>query len=98
MRGRLFGDVMWAMNCIRLLGLFEMAVKAAKCPVSSFLVLGLFKGESQIPKECIFWIQSPEWLFWKMWWNIILLHGFGYIFSLKGVQGFRLYNASSLNL
>jgi hypothetical protein len=59
-----------------------------------FLVLGLFKGSSQVPQEYRFSIRSPEWLFWQIWWNIVLLRGFGYLFSLKDVQGFKLYNAS----
>jgi hypothetical protein len=59
-----------------------------------FLVLGLFNRSSQVPHECQFSIRSTVWLFWQMWWNIVLLRGFGYLFSLKDVQGFKIYNAS----
>jgi hypothetical protein len=65
-------------------------------PIYPFLVFGLFKGKSQVPQERLFFVRHPKWLFWQLWWNIILLRGFGYFFSLKDVQGFRLYNVSLL--
>jgi hypothetical protein len=32
--------------------------------------------------------EVPSGFFFQMWWNIILLRGFGYLFSLKDVQDF----------
>jgi hypothetical protein len=94
-------------GCIRSEGIFlnsgEESVAPKRLESKSelelrFLVIGLFKGKNRIPDERLLRIKYPNWLFWQIWLDIIKLRGIGYFFSLKDVEGFRLYEVSTFNL
>ena len=60
-----------------------------------YLVLGLFSSSRPGPREEIVFVTDPQRLFRKLRWGIFKLRGvWSSVFSLRSVQGFRLYEVS----
>jgi hypothetical protein len=59
-----------------------------------YLVIGIFSGVGNRPKERVVLIKNRAHLFWTLRWNYMLLRGLRFLFSLKDVKRFRLYEVS----
>lgn len=56
-----------------------------------YIVIGIFDGIERWPKERVILVRHPSLFLFQVWWGMVKLRGVYYVFSLKGVMGFRLY-------
>lgn len=64
----------------------------------SYLVIGMFPSHESIPKERYIKLNKPDHLFFDLFLSIIKLRGWKFIFSLKDVTQFQLYEVSSIRV
>lgn len=65
-------------------------------PKDSYLVIGIFPSHGSVPNEEFIRLKKPNHLFFNLFLAIIKLRGWEFIFSLKDVKEFQLYEVSSL--
>ena len=67
-----------------------------EAPRDSYIVIGIFPSHGSVPKEKFIALNKPENLFFSLFLGIIQLRGWEFLFSLKDVKEFQLYEVSKM--